>query len=91
MNTHDAVVDLSTVAIPLATDPHCLVAALGCAGLVHTTDGLRVSMVSGDDLLTTISELLFIPLDRFEETLQCPRRGFEPQGDRLGRFAVQIG
>ena len=46
--------------------------------------------VADDDLLASISELLFIPLDRFEKPLQCPRRSLELQGDRLSRFAVQI-
>ena len=63
MNAHGTVVDLPTVAIPLATGTHRLVAALGRAGLVHATDGLGVGMVFGDDLLAAISELLFIPLD----------------------------
>ena len=69
MNAHNTVVDLSTVAIPLAPDTHCLVAALGSARLVHTTDGLGVAMVVSNDLLAPISELLFIPLDRFEKAL----------------------
>ena len=63
MNAHNTVVDFATVAIPLATSTHRLRAALGCAGLVHATDCFRVGMLLGDDLLATITKLLFIPLD----------------------------
>lgn len=91
MNRHHTVVDLAPVAVPLPTDSHRLFAALGRTRLVHATDGLRVGMVCGDNLLAAISELLFIPLDRFEKALQRPRRPLESQGDRLGRFAVQVG
>ncbi len=69
MNAHNTVVHLPTVSVPLPTSPHCLFATLGRAGLVHATDGLGMDMVFGDDLLAAISELLFIPLDRFEKTL----------------------
>ncbi len=69
MNAHNTVVDLPTVAIPLATGAHRLVAALGRARLVNATDGLPMGMVLGHDLLAAISQLLFIPLDRFEKTL----------------------
>ena len=90
MNPHHTVVHLPTVAIPLTTCTHRLLAALGRSGLVHATNGLAVGMFFGDDLLASISELLFIPLDRFEKPLQCPRRSLELQGDRLSRSAVQI-
>jgi hypothetical protein len=85
------VVDLPTVAVPLASDPHGRFAALRRARLIHATDGLGMSMILGDDLLAAISKFLFIPLDRFKKALQRPRRGLELQADRLGRLAVQIG
>jgi hypothetical protein len=69
MNGHNTIVHLPTVAVPLASGPHRLGAALGCARLVHAPDGFGVRMVSGNDLLASISELLFIPLDQFEEAL----------------------
>jgi len=90
MNAHHTVVDLAPIAVVLTSGAHCLDAALGRAGLVHATDGLGVGMVCGDNLLAAISELLFIPLDRFEKALQRPRRRLKTQGDRLGRFAVQV-
>jgi hypothetical protein len=69
MNAHDTVVDLPAVSIPLPTDAHRVLATLGRARLVHATDGFGMSMVLGDNLLAAISQLLFIPLDRFEKAL----------------------
>ena len=91
VDRHNRVVDLPAVAVPLTGNAHGCFAAFGRARLVHATDGLGVGMILGDDLLAAISESLFIPLDRFEKALQCPRRGLELQGDRLGRLAAQIG
>ncbi len=90
MNADHTVVDLASVAVPLARGPHGLFAALGRARLIHAADGFWVSVLPGHDLLASVSQLLFIPLDRFEKTLQCPRRGLELQRDGLGRLAVQI-
>lgn len=101
MDSHHTVVDLSPVAVVLTSGAHRLDAAFGRAGLVHATAGTRqpvlpgagslwVGMVLGDDLLAAISQLLFIPLDRFQKSLQRPRRRLKTQGDRLGRFAVQV-
>jgi hypothetical protein len=90
MNAHHAVVDLAAVAVVLATDSHGVLAALGRPRLVHAADRFGVRMLFGDDLLAAISELLFIPFDRFEQALQRPRRRFETQGDGLRRLAVQV-
>jgi hypothetical protein len=69
MDSHQAVVHLSTASVPLPTDAHGLFAALGRAGLVQTTNGLEMGVVFGHDLLAAVSEFLFIPLDRFEKAL----------------------
>ncbi len=69
MHPHDAVVHLAPVTVPLPSHPHGVVAALGNTRLVHHADRLQVSMVSGQDLLATVVESFFIPLDGFEETL----------------------
>jgi hypothetical protein len=69
MNSHDAVVHLAAVAVVLSSNSHGLCAALGRARLVHDADGVGMSMVLGDDLLTAVSQLFLIPLDRFEKTL----------------------
>ena len=78
MNGHDTVVDLPLVSNPLTTDTHRFAATLGRTRLVHATNGLGMGMVLGDDLLAPISESLFIPLDRFEKSLQGSGRGLEP-------------
>jgi hypothetical protein len=69
MHSHNAIVNLPSVSVPLPTDTHRIFAALGRSGLVHTTDGFRMGMVFRDDLLAAISKLFFIPLDRFEKAL----------------------
>ncbi len=69
MNCDRTVVDLTPAAVPLATGSNGLVAALGRARLVDAADRVGMGMVCGDDLLTPISELLFIPLNRFEKAL----------------------
>lgn len=69
MHPHDAVVDLSPIAVVLPTDAHRLFAALGRSRLIHAANRLGRGMVGGDDLLAPISESLFIPLDRFEKAL----------------------
>jgi hypothetical protein len=69
MNAHHTIVDLPAATIPLATRGHRVVAALVRARLVHATDRLGVGMVLGHNLLASISELLFIPLDRLEKAL----------------------
>jgi hypothetical protein len=69
MHSHHAVVHLAAVAAPLALDSHRLFAALGRARLVHQTNGLRVRVVLGHELLATVLQFLFIPLDRFEKAL----------------------
>lgn len=90
MNAHNAIVDFSAVAVPLAGNADGVFAALGRPRLVDATDGLGMGMVFGNDLLTAISEFLFIPFDRFEKALQCSWRSPELQGDRLGCLAMQI-
>jgi hypothetical protein len=87
---HNTVVHLSAVPIPLATDSDRLFTTLGRPRLIHAPDGIGMSMVLDDDLLAAISEFFFIPLDRFEESLQRPRRRPESQRDGLRRLAVQI-
>jgi len=63
MHSHHAVVHLAPVAIPWPSHAHRVVATLGDPGLIHHADRLRVTMIVGNDLLATIVEFLFIPLD----------------------------
>jgi hypothetical protein len=69
MHSHDAVVHLAPVAIPLPPHADRLLAALGDPRLVHQADRLGVSVLGGHDLLASIPQFFFIPLDRFEKTL----------------------
>ena len=69
MDSHHAVVHLSFVAVVLSSDSHGVLAALTHPGFIHGADGFRVGLVAGHDLLATISQSFFIPLDRFEKTL----------------------
>lgn len=69
MDAHHTVVDLATVSIVLACGPDGLLAALCNAGLVHTADGFEMRVVLSHDLLASISQFLFIPLNRFEKAL----------------------
>ena len=55
MNSHDTVVDLPAIAIPLSTGADRFLAALGRARFVHATDGFQMSMLLDDDLLAPIS------------------------------------
>lgn len=91
MHGHDAIVDLATVAVVLPRGADGFAAALADAGLVHAADGLGMRVVSDHQLLTAVSQLLFIPLDRFEEALQRAGHGPEPQGHGLDILAVQAG
>jgi hypothetical protein len=69
MDSHHAVVQLPAVAIVLSTHADRVVAALADPRFIDAADGFRVGMIACHNLLTTISQSLFIPLDRFEKTL----------------------
>jgi len=69
MHSHHAIIHLSPIAVPLSPNAHGIVAALGDGGFIHHADRLRMAVISGHNLLATIMEFLFIPLDGFEETL----------------------
>jgi hypothetical protein len=69
MNSHDAVIHLSSVTIPLPSNTNRCFPTLGHSRLIHDADGLRVSVVFRHDLLATIPQLFLIPLDRFEKPL----------------------
>ena len=90
MDSHDAVVDLASVAVVLPRGSDSFLAALGDAGLIHAADGVLVRMVLRHDLLAPVSQFLFLPLDRFEKALQRPWSGLETQGDCLSGLTVQI-
>jgi hypothetical protein len=65
----DAVVDLAATTQPLPCDADGMVAALGGSRFVQAADGLRVSVLAGDQPLAIVANMVLIPLDRFHETL----------------------
>ena len=69
MHADDAVVDLAAATQPLPRGADGMHAALGRAGFVQAADGLRVSVIAGDEPLAVVAQAGFIPLDRFQETL----------------------
>jgi hypothetical protein len=69
MNPHNTVVDLPAVAVVLSSNTHRIFAAFRRARFVDATDRLGMGVVFGHDLLASISQLLFIPLDQFEKAL----------------------
>jgi hypothetical protein len=91
MHSHDAIVDLAAAAVVLPSRADGLAAALGDAGLVHTPNRVGMRVLASHDLLAAVPQLLFIPLDRFQEALQRARRFAQLQGDRLGRLAMHVG
>ena len=84
----DAVFDLTPVSIVLPFDASGVVATLGRAGLVDAPDRIGGGMFAGDDRLTAITKLLFIPNDGFEKTLQSSWSHALLEGDRFGVFSL---
>jgi len=69
MHANHTVVDLAATAEPLPRCPRRVFAALGDTRFVDDSDGLDMRMFLRQDLLTAITQLLLIPLDRLEKTL----------------------
>jgi len=69
VDAHQAILNLAAIAVVLAAGPNSLRAALGVAGFVDDPDGLGMTVIVRHYFLAAISQLLFIPLDRFEEPL----------------------
>ena len=86
----DAVFDLPAIAVILPLDTGCLIAALGRSRFVNAADCLGVCMLDGDDLLTTISQYLFIPDDGLKEPLQCPGGHILIQRNGFSVFTLHI-
>jgi hypothetical protein len=69
MHADDAVFNLAAAPQPLPRSADGMHAALGCSRFVNAADGLLVNMLARDQLLTVVPHTVFIPLDRFHETL----------------------
>ncbi len=80
----DAVLNLPSITVVLPLDASRVSAALGRSRLVDAADRLGTGVFVGNHLLATISQLLFIPHDRFQKPLQSPRGHPLIQGNSLG-------
>jgi len=69
MHADDAVVDLAATTQPLPRGADGMHAALGRSRFVKAANGLRVRMLTGNQLLALVPQPRLIPLDRFHETL----------------------
>ena len=69
----DAVFDLAPISVVLPLHARRVRAALGHAGFIDAANGVGMSMLCRDDLLTAIAELVVIPHDRLEQSLQRAR------------------
>jgi hypothetical protein len=69
MHADDAVVHLAAIAQPLPRGSDGLHAALGRGRFVNAAEGLRMGVLAGNQLLAVVPYPVFLPLDRFHETL----------------------
>jgi hypothetical protein len=91
VNSYDAIIDFPLVAVVLPANTRGLVAALAVSRFVNGSNGLRVSMVSGDDSLTGITETFFVPLDRLQKPLKRAWCGTEHQSYRFAILSLNVG
>jgi len=69
MHADDAVVHLAATTQPLPRGGGGVHAALGCGRFVQAAKGLLMSVLAGNQLLAVVAYTVFIPLDRFHQTL----------------------
>jgi len=90
MHTDDAVLDFAAIAVVLSLGSHRVVTTLGRTGLINATDRVGMSMFFGDDGLTSIAKFFFVPLNRFEKSLQRAWFRIEPQRDCFDAFTMLV-
>jgi hypothetical protein len=69
MHADHAVVHLAAIPQPLPRGSDGMHAALGRGRFVQAAEGLLMSVLAGNQLLAVVPYTVFIPLDRFHETL----------------------
>src|SRR5690606_11512946 len=79
----DAVFDLASIAVVLTLDASGMVSALGNPCFVDAADGVGDCVLGRHDLLASIPQLLFIPRNRLEKSLQRSGGDVLIQRDRL--------
>ena len=90
MHTHGAVLDFAAIAVVLSLDSHRMVAALGRTGLINGTNRIGMSMLFGDNGLTSIAKFFFIPPNRFEKSLERAWLRIELQRDCFDAFSMHV-
>jgi hypothetical protein len=69
MHADHAVVHLAATTQPLPRGADGVLAALGRGRFVKAAEGFLMSVLAGNQLLAVVPYTVFIPLDRFHETL----------------------
>jgi len=87
----DAVFDLAPIAVVLAFDAGRVMTAFGDARFIDAADRLGVSMLGHHQPLAFIAQHLFVPHDRFEESLQGSGSDILLQGHRLHVLPLHVG
>jgi len=86
----DAVLDLAAVAVVLSLDACRVPSAFDSPGFVDAADGLRIGLLGGDKFLAAVAQTFFVPLDRFEESLERSRRYVLIQGNRFDVLPLNL-
>jgi hypothetical protein len=89
VHTDNTVIFLSGIAAPLSLDTGGVDSFFRMAGIINSSDCIRMAMVSGNDPLNPVTEPLLIPMNVRQESLQCSRRCPGQQSDRFDAFAIQ--
>ena len=89
-DTNNTVLDFATITVVLAFDTGGVFTALGRPCLVDTADCVGMVVLLGHDSLTAITHFLFIPNDRFEETLKRSRGNMLMQRGCLDVFPLHV-
>jgi hypothetical protein len=84
---------LNCAAIPfvLLLDSRCFGTAPGYSGFVNASNSFWMSMFCGDNLLASISQLLYIPDDTLQKSLERTWGNIAIQSDRFRVFALYAG
>jgi hypothetical protein len=69
VDANGTVIDLTSITVVLPRNCRSASPALGCSRLIDGSNRIVMGMVSGNNLLTSITQQPLFPLDRFKETL----------------------
>jgi hypothetical protein len=69
VHSHHAVLDFAATAAPLPIGPDGVRAGFDRGRLVNHANGFRMRVLLGHQLLATLAQSFFVPLDGFQKTL----------------------